>query len=80
MTQHENDDGRELLEEDGTPFSDEIRFVHFHYLATKYSNDRINAYPSIGDQLDMIYHAGAGGEEFQAAIKAVKDAHPKPEE
>ena len=35
-------------------------------------------YPSIKEQLDMIYHAGEGGPEFQAAIKAVKDAHPKP--
>jgi len=41
-------------------------------------SSRKNEYPSIGDQLDMIYHAGLGGDEFQAAIKAVKDAHPKP--
>jgi len=45
---------------------------------TMYRNKR--NYPPIKEQLDMIYHAGAGGEEFQAAIKAVKDAHPKPEE
>ena len=36
-------------------------------------------YPSIGEQLDMIFRAGLGGDEFQAAIQAVKDAHPKPE-
>jgi len=36
-------------------------------------------YPSIKEQLDMIYHAGEGGAEFQTIIKAVKDAHPKPE-
>ena len=34
-------------------------------------------YPSIGDQLDMIYHAGQGGDEFQKAIKAIKDKYPK---
>jgi hypothetical protein len=34
-------------------------------------------YPSIGDQLDMIYHNGNGGSTFQAAIKAVKDKYPK---
>ena len=39
---------------------------------------RSQGYPSIGEQLDMIYHAGLGGDEFQSAIKAVKDAHPKP--
>ena len=43
----------------------------------KYQRDRAESYPSIGDQLDMIYHAGVGGDAFQAAIKAVKDKHPK---
>jgi hypothetical protein len=43
------------------------------------SIQRSYTYPSIGDQLDMIFHAGLGGDEFQAAIQAVKDAHPKPE-
>jgi len=42
-------------------------------------NNRRKEYPSIGDQLDMIFRAGLGGDEFQAAIQAVKDAHPKPE-
>jgi len=41
------------------------------------SIQRSYTYPSIGDQLDMIFHAGLGGDEFQAAIQAVKDAHPK---
>ena len=45
-----------------------------------YEELRREAYPYIGDQLDMIYHAGEGGDEFQAVIQAVKDAHPKPEE
>ena len=40
-------------------------------------NTRRLAYPSIGDQLDMIYHAGQGGDAFQAAIKAIKDKYPK---
>jgi hypothetical protein len=38
---------------------------------------REQEYPTIGDQLDMIYHNGDGGAEFQAAIKAVKDKYPK---
>jgi hypothetical protein len=49
------------------------------YDAAQYQRDRAEAYPSIGDQLDMIFHAGLGGDEFQAAIQAVKDANPKPE-
>jgi hypothetical protein len=45
----------------------------------KYQEDRKNVYPDIGDQLDMIYHAGLGGDEFQATIQAIKDKYPKPE-
>ena len=48
--------------------------------ATAYIYARQDGYPSIGDQLDMIYRAGLGGDEFQAAIQAVKDANPKPAE
>ena len=44
----------------------------------QYQINRASAYPSIADQLDMIFHAGLGGDEFQAAIQAVKDAYPKP--
>ena len=42
-----------------------------------YQRSRVAEYPSIGDQLDMIYHNGDGGATFQAAIKAVKDKYPK---
>ena len=48
------------------------------YDGNAYQRTRGDAYPSIGDQLDMIYHNGDGGATFQAAIKAVKDATPKP--
>ena len=47
------------------------------YDNNKYQRDRAEVYPSIGEQLDLIYHAGQGGDAFQAAIKAVKDKHPK---
>ena len=43
----------------------------------KYQRNRAEAYPSIKDQLDMIYHAGQGGDTFQKAIKAIKDKYPK---
>ena len=47
------------------------------YNKTKYQRDRAKEYPSIADQLDMIYHAGVGGDKFQATIKAIKDKHSK---
>ena len=45
--------------------------------ALTYADRRREAYPPLEDQLDMIFHAGLGGDEFQSAIQAVKDAHPK---
>jgi hypothetical protein len=64
---------------DGTfDLSDEVKAANQAALATQYQRDRAAAYPSIGDQLDMIYRAGLGGDEFQAAIAAVKAEYPKP--
>ena len=45
--------------------------------ANGYKRKRAVEYPSIGDQLDMIYHNGDGGATFQAAIKVIKDKYPK---
>lgn len=42
----------------------------------KYKELRANAYPSIIDQLDILYHQGYDG--WKTAIKAVKDKYPKP--
>ena len=55
--------------------------------AQAYARTRADAYPSIGDQLDMLWHAVDTGDwtaakvkttEFYTALKAVKDANPKP--
>ena len=57
------------------------------YDAKAYARTRAAAYPSIGDQLDMLWHAVDTGywtaakvktTEFYTALKAVKDANPKP--
>ena len=55
----------------------EITRLQADYDAKEYQRSRASEYPSIGDQLDMIYHAGQGGDAFQAAIQAVKDKYPK---
>jgi len=47
------------------------------YDSQEYARNRASAYPPIGEQLDMIYHAGLGGDAFQAAISAVKQEYPK---
>ena len=43
-----------------------------------YADNRIAAYASIGDQLDMQYHdAVDGSTTWKDHVKAVKDANPK---
>lgn len=43
----------------------------------QYQHDRAKEYPSIGDQLDALFHAGVFPEEMAATIQAVKDRYPK---
>ena len=45
------------------------------YDNVKYQRDRAEAYPSIVDQLDDLYHNGIDG--WKTTIKAVKDKYPK---
>jgi len=54
--------------------------VQAYIAANEYKS--LRQYPSIGDQLDMLWHAIDNGtlnktSDFYTAIKAVKDAHPK---
>ena len=58
---------------------DGVKAMQADYDARQYQRDRMVSYPSVQEQLDMIYKAGQGGDAFQAAIKAVKDKYPKPE-
>lgn len=46
--------------------------------AVKYKEDRKSEYPSYGDQLDALYHAGVFPDSLASKIKAVKDKYPKP--
>ena len=55
-----------------------IDAMEAEYEATKYRNERASQYPSIGDQLDALFKAGAFPEDMAAQIQAVKDAYPKP--
>jgi len=54
----------------------EITRLEADYAAKQYQRDRAAAYPSIADQLDMLYHQGIAG--WKAAITAVKQEYPKP--
>ena len=65
---------------DTTPISEEDILAKQKELQTAYDNlkyqrDRAEAYPSIADQLDDLYHNGIDG--WKKTIKAVKDKYPK---
>jgi len=53
--------------------------------ANSYKTARLDSYPAIGEQLDLLFHAIDADADlkvklagFYNAIKAVKDANPKP--
>ena len=71
------------------PTEAEIETAHATWQAEQdaqaYARTRADAYPTIGDQLDMLWHSidanatlKTNYADFHTAIKAVKDANPKP--
>jgi hypothetical protein len=57
--------------------SAEIVRLKSEYESKQYARNRVGEYPSIGDQLDALFHAGVFPEEMAAQIQAVKDKYPK---
>lgn len=55
---------------------EEISRLEEENKSTEYRQERGMAYPSIQDQLDILYHEGYDG--WKATIKEVKDRYPKP--
>ena len=53
----------------------EVTRLQAEYDAQAYA--RARQYPSIGDQLDALFHAGVFPAEMAAEIQAVKDKYPK---
>jgi len=45
--------------------------------AMTYAEKRKSEYPTIGDQLDALYHAGVFPAEMTAILRAVKEKYPK---
>jgi|TARA_B100001939_G_scaffold345119_1_gene360995 hypothetical protein len=50
--------------------------VDAEFAKQEYKNKRANEYPSVVDQLDLIYHSGI--DAWKAKIKETKDKYPKP--
>ena len=54
----------------------EVARLQAEYDNNEYQRQRAQAYPSIADQLDTIYHEGI--DAWKAQIAAVKQEYPKP--
>mgnify|MGYP003111223520 CR=1 FL=1 len=61
--------------DDETKRTKHIATLKAEWEAVKYQREREEAYPSIADQLDDLYHNGIDG--WKTTIKAVKDKYPK---
>jgi len=56
----------------------EIKRLQAQYNTTEYQKQRAPEYPSIGDQLDDLFHSGMFSDEMRQKLQAVKDKYPKP--
>ena len=66
-----------------TEVKNELASLQTAYDSKDYARDRFTSYPTIQDQLDMLYHDIKSGNlnngKWITAIDAVKERHPKPE-
>ena len=67
--------GDDAFDADGNPVTYDETAVQAYIDAHAYIAKRQQAYPSIADQLDLIYHQGL--DAWKSAIQAVKEEFPK---
>ena len=68
-------DGNNFLDANGNQVTIDMDAVNAWVDPDQYKYDRAQAYPSIADQLDTIYHQGL--DAWKATILAVKEEFPK---
>lgn len=67
--------GDDAFDANGNPVTYDETAVQAYIDAHAYIAQRQQAYPSIADQLDLIYHQGL--DAWKSAIQAVKEEFPK---
>ena len=70
--------GTTAYDADGNVVEYDLAAAQALVAANAYKENRVSEYPSIGDQLDALFHAGVFPTEMAALIQAVKDKYPKP--
>ena len=71
------DDGTGAVDKDGNKVEIDLDLVNTWVDPNMYKRQRQMEYPSIGDQLDALFHANVFPAEMAALIQAVKDKYPK---
>ena len=66
-------------DKDGNQVSYDADAVQAKVDAEAYKSQRASEYPSIGDQLDALFHAGVFPTDMAAKIQAIKNKYPKGE-
>ena len=69
--------GDEAFDAQGNNVTIDMDAVNAWVDPDQYKYSRTPEYPSIGDQLDALFHAGVFPAKMAAAIQAVKDKYPK---
>jgi hypothetical protein len=67
--------GDDAFDDNGNPVAYSEAAVQAYMAANAYKDQRAAEYPSIPDQLDLLYHGGY--DAWKATIQAVKDKYPK---
>lgn len=73
------DDTAGAFDKDGNQVFIDMNKVNSWVDPEEYRFSRLSEYPSIGDQLDALFHAGVFPPEMAAKIQAIKDKYPKGE-
>ena len=78
-------EGESVTEEEENSIRARATELETAYNNKQYQRDRADAYPKLGDQLDMLWHAIDTDtldktSDFYTELKQVKDDNPKPTE
>jgi len=70
-------DSNELPPPTQEEIEEEVEKLKIEFELNKYKEKRFHAYPSLAEQLDMLYHLGYDG--WKEEINKIKEQYPKPE-
>jgi len=70
-----DDDTYKAFDKDNKEITISTSDINAEFTKQEYKNKRAREYPSVVDQLDLIYHSGV--DAWKVKIKETKDKYPK---